>query len=229
MMVLLISFLAFSPSVSQAAETHAQPKLVLQITVDQLRGDTLTRFGDRFGPGGFRYLLEKGTHFTNTHYKHANTETAPGHATLSHRSLSIPAMALLAMIGLIRTPGLLCITLKTTGITSSVTSHVRTKASPPGIYCLLPSVMNSLSIQPANPVSLVSRPRTVAPFFPVDMQEKRSGIQSVRGEFVTSTYYYDDYPEWVKQWNSEKLANQFKGKTWNLLNNRSTYVAQRSG
>ena len=33
------------------------PKLVLQITVDQLRGDTLTRFGDRFCEGGFRYLL----------------------------------------------------------------------------------------------------------------------------------------------------------------------------
>ena len=28
-------------------------KLVVQITVDQLRGDTLTRFGDRFGPAGF--------------------------------------------------------------------------------------------------------------------------------------------------------------------------------
>ena len=65
MLILLTSFHVFAQSVSQAAETHAQPKLVLQITVDQLRGDTLTRFGDRFGPGGFRYLLEKGTHITS--------------------------------------------------------------------------------------------------------------------------------------------------------------------
>ena len=71
MMVLLTSFLVFGHSVSQAAETHAPPKLVLQITVDQLRGDTLTRFGDRFTSGGFRYLLENGAHFTNAHYKHA--------------------------------------------------------------------------------------------------------------------------------------------------------------
>ena len=82
MMILLTGFLVFNHSILHAAETHVPPKLVLQITVDQLRGDTLTRFGERFGPGGFRYLLDKGVHFTNAHYKHANTETAPGHATL---------------------------------------------------------------------------------------------------------------------------------------------------
>jgi hypothetical protein len=59
------------------------PKLVLQITVDQLRGDLPMRFRDRLGAGGFRYLLEEGTHYNNAHYQHANTETAVGHATLA--------------------------------------------------------------------------------------------------------------------------------------------------
>ena len=60
-----------------------EPKLVLQITVDQLRGDLPMRFRDRLGTGGFRYLLENGTHYNNAHYQHANTETAVGHATLA--------------------------------------------------------------------------------------------------------------------------------------------------
>ncbi len=38
-----------------------KPKLILQITVDQLRGDLPTRYLDRLGKGGFRYLLENGT------------------------------------------------------------------------------------------------------------------------------------------------------------------------
>ena len=38
----------------------AQPKLVLQITVDQFRGDLPTSHLDRLGKGGLRYLLEKG-------------------------------------------------------------------------------------------------------------------------------------------------------------------------
>ncbi|MHC4448051.1 MAG: alkaline phosphatase family protein, partial [Planctomycetota bacterium] len=56
------------------------PKLVVQITVDQLRGDLPMRYRDRLGPGGFRYLLEHGVHYTNAHYRHANTETAVGHS-----------------------------------------------------------------------------------------------------------------------------------------------------
>ncbi len=41
------------------------------------------RFAQRFGEGGFRYLLENGLHFANAHYRHANTETIVGHATLA--------------------------------------------------------------------------------------------------------------------------------------------------
>ena len=57
--------------------------MVLQITIDGLRGDLLRRYGDRFGKNGFRYLLEQGTQYTNAHYDHANTETIVGHTTLA--------------------------------------------------------------------------------------------------------------------------------------------------
>ena len=35
-------------SLAEASPPAKRPKLVLQITVDQLRGDSMTRFGDRF-------------------------------------------------------------------------------------------------------------------------------------------------------------------------------------
>ncbi len=68
-----------SPSTPRPA---SPPRLVVQITVDQLRGDLPTRFLDQLGDGGFRYLLENGTHYASAHYRHANTETAVGHSTL---------------------------------------------------------------------------------------------------------------------------------------------------
>ena len=40
--------------------TPTSPRLVLQITVDQLRGDLPGRYYERFGEGGFRYLMEHG-------------------------------------------------------------------------------------------------------------------------------------------------------------------------
>ena len=61
-----------------------EPRLILQITVDQLRGDMPTRFiEDRLSEGGFRYLLETGIVYADAHHPHANTETIVGHATLS--------------------------------------------------------------------------------------------------------------------------------------------------
>ena len=59
------------------------PKLVLQITVDQLRGDLPYRFLNNMGEGGFRYLLNEGVVYTDAHHTHANTETIVGHATLA--------------------------------------------------------------------------------------------------------------------------------------------------
>ena len=58
-------------------------RLILQITVDQLRGDLPARYYDRFGEGGFKYLWENGIVYTNAHHAHANTETIVGHTTLA--------------------------------------------------------------------------------------------------------------------------------------------------
>ncbi len=65
------------------ADSREKPKLVLQITVDQLRGDLPMRLKKRLGKGGFRYLYEKGTVYANAHHRHANTETIVGHVTLA--------------------------------------------------------------------------------------------------------------------------------------------------
>lgn len=47
--------------------TPAKPRLILQITVDQLRGDLPMRYEERLGEGGFRYLWEKGTEIGRAH------------------------------------------------------------------------------------------------------------------------------------------------------------------
>ncbi len=51
--------------------------------MDQLRGDLPTRYYERLGEGGFKYLWETGIVYRNAHHAHANTETIVGHATLA--------------------------------------------------------------------------------------------------------------------------------------------------
>ena len=61
----LIASLGFLFQGAAQAETE-KPKLFLQITFDQLRGDLPGRYLDRMGEGGFRYLLEKGLVYERT-------------------------------------------------------------------------------------------------------------------------------------------------------------------
>ena len=69
--------------VDETESRRAQPQLIVQVTVDQLRGDLPTRYYDRLGDGGFRYLWEQGVVYSNAHHAHANTETIVGHATIA--------------------------------------------------------------------------------------------------------------------------------------------------
>ena len=81
-LVVLMVFAAVSLLQAQT-DGVVRPRLVLQLTIDGLRADLLARQSERFGEGGFRYLLDNGTVYTSAHYQHANTETIVGHATLS--------------------------------------------------------------------------------------------------------------------------------------------------
>src|SRR5437870_3334501 len=80
-----------SPAHATATRAFAssKPKLVLVMVVDQFRYDYLERFGDLFGSGGFKRLLNEGALFTNANYDYVPTYTACGHAAIF--SGSVPA------------------------------------------------------------------------------------------------------------------------------------------
>jgi predicted AlkP superfamily pyrophosphatase or phosphodiesterase len=64
-----------------AAPLALRPRLVLALSVDQMRYDYLTRFAPLY-TGGLKALREKGAVFTSARYRHACTETGPGHSVL---------------------------------------------------------------------------------------------------------------------------------------------------
>ena len=66
-----------SATASDEGAVNKAPRLILQITVDALRGDLPGRFAQVLGEGGFRYL-QQGVNYTNAHYQHATTETIVG-------------------------------------------------------------------------------------------------------------------------------------------------------
>ena len=69
---------AFAPTTAVRAADPASPRLVLVLSIDQLRADRL----DATLPGGLGRIAREGRVFADGAHEHANTETCPGHATL---------------------------------------------------------------------------------------------------------------------------------------------------
>lgn len=59
------------------------PPLVVLIVIDGFRYDYLVRFREHFVDGGFERLLRDGATLTNARYRHATTDTCPGHAAIA--------------------------------------------------------------------------------------------------------------------------------------------------
>ena len=59
-----------------------RPKLVVGIVVDQMRWDYLSRYYTKFGEGGFRRLIDQGYSFDNCLIEYLPTVTAIGHTSV---------------------------------------------------------------------------------------------------------------------------------------------------
>ena len=57
---ILTTFFASIAMAGTMAQTGSVPRLVVGITIDQLRSDYLNAFMPLYGEGGFKLLLEKG-------------------------------------------------------------------------------------------------------------------------------------------------------------------------
>jgi predicted AlkP superfamily pyrophosphatase or phosphodiesterase len=220
MLIAALTVLVVAAPMLSASST---PRLVLQITVDQLRGDLPARYADRLTDGGFRYLMEKGTWYIDAHYRHANTETAVGHATLA-TGADPSRHGIVANDWIDQKTGAFVYN------TEDDRHHIIGR-EPKAHEGVSPRNLAASTFGDELVVHNGGRSRVFSvsvkdrgAILPGGHAGKAFWFSKSSGEFVTSTYYYDDYPQWVKQWNAAKPADAFKGKSWELLNDRATYV-----
>ena len=212
------------------------PRLVLQITVDGLRGDLLDRYVDNFGNSGFNYLRNNGVVYSNAHYLHANTETIVGHTTLA--TGATPAVH--GMVGNVwyhADSGELgyniedaeapLIPTREHSVEGLQVDPAQKRArssgrSPRGI--LVPTFSDTLRIASAGKAKIfgVSGKDRSA----VAMAGKTGTAywySTNNGDFQSSKYYLDQYPAWVRAWNSQRQAENLSGEQWQLLLDQTQY------
>lgn len=220
--------LAIVIAVSSSSQTIPRPKLVIGIVVDQMRWDFLYRYYDRYADnGGFKRLLTQGFNCENTMIPYAPTVTASGHASIY--TGSVPAI---------------------NGITGNdwwdnqlnrntyctEDTAVRTVGSN-SIYGLQ-SPANLLTTTICDELRLATnfRSKVVA----IALKDRGSILpaghsanaaywyDSKTGDWITSSYYMNDLPAWVKNFNAQKLADKYYKEGWNTLFPVNTYI-QSSG
>jgi len=220
-----------------AAGAQEPPRLVLQITVDALRGDLPNRYAHLFGDGGFRYLVDEGVHYTNAHYQHANTETIVGHVSLA--TGTVPAAH--GMVGNVwfdREQGRLVYNIE------DPDHHLLTAGADVDRSAEIDPTQKAAKVDGRSPATILSstfsdelavHTNGQAKIFAVSVKDrgavslaghagKAFWFSKAGGEFVTSSYYYDAYPDWVQAWNAEKPALAYAGKSWELMQDPSEYL-----
>ena len=222
---------------SSLALASSPPKLIVQITIDQLRADLPNRYFDRFGDNGFKFFWENGTVYTDAHHAHANTETIVGHATLStgaHPSVH----GMVGNVWLDRKTGNTNYNIEDPAyslLSSGADVNEDTEIDP------TQKAANSEGRSPSAILSstfgdeLTAATNGKAKVFGVSIKDRgavamagHSGkafwFSKAIGQFVTSDYYYEAYPEWVNEWNAKGLPGEYADSAWALLNEQESYL-----
>lgn len=220
-----------------AAMAQERPRLILQITVDQLRGDLPLRHLDQFGAGGFRYLMENGIHYDNAHHAHANTETVVGHATLA-TGAHPAAHGMVGNLWFDRTLGRAVYNIEdpdypllTGGAGVDAETEIDPTQKAAGTDGRSPAAILTTTF--SDELSIATQGR--AKVFGVSVKDrgavtmaghtgKAFWFSKATGDFVTSSYYYDDYPDWVVAWNDKDILQRYLGGSWELLNPIDSYL-----
>lgn len=220
----LLFFSCFTLVSKVESQTLARPKLVVGIVVDQMRWDYIYRFYDIYKPnGGFKRILGEGFTCDNTMIPYTPTITAVGHTCIY--TGSVPAI---------------------TGITGNDWYDNRLDES---FYCTQDDSVQTVGSASAagkmSPKNLLTTTVGDELRLSTGFNSKVIGIaikdrgailpaghsanaaywyDPASGNFVSSTYYMQDLPGWVKSFNSRRLVDTLYQSDWDYFLPKEAYA-----
>ena len=198
------------------AQQYQSPKLVVGIVIDQMRAEYLNRFYNQFGENGFKRLMKEGFNCRNVHYNYIPTVTGPGHTSIySGTTPSSHGIISNDWYNRQLKRGVYCVedtNERTLGIENS-------KKGFSARNLLSTNISDELKIstnQNAKVISVSLKDR--AAILPAGhMANGAYWFDLNSGNFVSSTYYMKNLPQWVTAFNKQKKAESYLEQNWNLL------------
>lgn len=196
----------------QTTTPPAQPRLILMISVDQMRFDFLDRFAPLYR-SGLKTLNDRAAVFSNARYRHASTETGPGHSILltgsdpKHSGIVANewwdpylGRAVNVVDDAVQTP------LGGSGRSASP-SNLLTFTVGDVLKQKYPrSRVVGVGMKDRSAILLAGRRGDAAYWF-----------ENAGGNFITSSYYMAAAPQWLIDWNRQRNADKYATQTWTRL------------
>ena len=200
-----------------------RPKLVVGIVVDQMRWDYLYRFYERYQSNGFKRLLNEGFSCENTQVNYIPTFTGPGHTCIY--TGSVPSIHGIAGNDYI---------VQATGKSMYCTedNSVQTVGSDSKAGQMSPRNLLVTTVTDELRLATNFRSKVIG----IALKD-RGGIlpaghtanaaywfDDKTGNWITSTYYMKDLPQWAKDFNDQKLPETYLKLDWTSLYPVETYL-----
>jgi len=212
-----------SPQLICSSQSRIKPKIVIGITVDQMRYDYLERYRNDFGQDGFVRLMQEGFMATNHHYNYVPTYTGPGHASIFTGTTP-------SIHGIIqndwydRASGKM--------IYCSADTSVKGVGTDSGSGQMSPHYLNSSTLGDALKLHTQQRSKVIG----IALKDRGATLTAGRtadaaywfvggaeGKWVSSSWYMSELPAWVNEFNSSGKSSDYLKRDWKLLATEDRY------
>lgn len=220
--LLLIAALFISIHISSAQTGAPKPKIVVGIVVDQMRQEYIYKFQDRYGEGGFKRLVNGGYMMKNAHYNYIPTYTGPGHASV-YTGTTPSTHGIIGNDWYVRKLGRTIYCASDSTVINVGGSAKNGQISPRNMLTTtITDELRFASNKRSKVVGIALKDRGAS--LPAGHLGDAYWFDPATGEFMTSTYYYEELPQWVKDFNDRKLPTEYLSKSWETLYPIDTYV-----
>lgn len=207
---------------SQNTAQLQKPKLVVGIVVDQMRWDFLYRYYSRYSNNGFKRLLNEGFSCENTMIPYMPTVTAAGHSSIY--TGSVPAINGITgnewwdktknrQVYCCEDPDAKTVgAANASGMMSPRNLLVTTVGDELRLSANFRSKVIGIAIKDRGAILPAGHSANAAYWF-----------DTKTGNWISSTYYMQDLPQWTKDFNANKPIDSYYENNWNTLYPIETY------
>jgi predicted AlkP superfamily pyrophosphatase or phosphodiesterase len=202
---------------AQKKQEVPRPKLVVGLVIDQMRWDYLYRYYSKFENGGFKRLLNDGYSLNNVTINYVPTVTAIGHTSIYTGSVpSIHGIAGNDWMDKLSGKNTYCTADETVQPVGTTDNKVG-KHSPRNLWSTTVTDQLRLATNFQSKVIGVSL-KDRASILPAGHNPTGAfWFDDTSGNFVTSSYYMQDLPQWIKEFNNQKIPEKLVANGWNTL------------